>query len=103
MYRLLEEGWGIGCGVCALNCPKDALTMVKVREFTPEPNMISQFSRMRKEARHQSETILRTANKRALSRDSSQPISWLNQRKIKVIRLNLGKGQVGDLRNEKRS
>ena len=42
----------IGCGICAFNCPNDALTMVKVRELTPEPDLLSQFQRMQRESRH---------------------------------------------------
>jgi formate hydrogenlyase subunit 6/NADH:ubiquinone oxidoreductase subunit I len=26
----------IGCGICAANCPKDAIKMVKVREVVPK-------------------------------------------------------------------
>jgi len=51
-FIFFEEDRCLGCGICAFNCPSDALTMEKVRELTPEPDTISQWARMRREARH---------------------------------------------------
>ncbi|NVM27805.1 MAG: 4Fe-4S binding protein [Candidatus Helarchaeota archaeon] len=47
-----DENRCLGCGICAFNCPHDALTMVKVRDFTPEPNLPTQFKRVHKEGMH---------------------------------------------------
>ncbi|MFH1650741.1 MAG: 4Fe-4S binding protein [Chloroflexota bacterium] len=51
-YIFLEEERCVGCGICAFNCPNHALTMVKVRDFTPEPDVTSMIHRSRREARH---------------------------------------------------
>jgi Pyruvate/2-oxoacid:ferredoxin oxidoreductase delta subunit len=51
-FIFFEEDRCLGCGICALNCPKEALTMIRVRDFTPEPDMACQFQRMNKERRH---------------------------------------------------
>jgi Pyruvate/2-oxoacid:ferredoxin oxidoreductase delta subunit len=51
-FIFLEEERCIGCRVCAFNCPKEALTMVKVRDFIPEPDLATQLRRVQREARH---------------------------------------------------
>jgi len=51
-FIFLEEDRCIGCGICAFNCPHDALTMVRVNELTPEPDLTSQWNRVNREARH---------------------------------------------------
>ena len=38
---ILREEFCIGCGICAANCPKDAIKLVKVRDIEPpDKNMI---------------------------------------------------------------
>jgi Pyruvate/2-oxoacid:ferredoxin oxidoreductase delta subunit len=51
-FIFLEEERCLGCGVCAYLCPQQAITMVRVRDFTPEPDLASMWLRVEKEARH---------------------------------------------------
>lgn len=51
-FIFLEGERCIGCGICAYNCPNDALSMVRVSNVVPEPDLISQWSRVDREARH---------------------------------------------------
>ena len=38
---VLREDKCIGCGICAVNCPNDAIKMMKVRDIEPpEKNLI---------------------------------------------------------------
>ena len=51
-FIFFEDERCFGCGICAFNCPTGALTMVRVRELTPEPDRVSQINRVHREARH---------------------------------------------------
>jgi Pyruvate/2-oxoacid:ferredoxin oxidoreductase delta subunit len=51
-FIFLENERCIGCGVCAYICPTHALTMVKVRDFVPEPDLPSMWEKNEREARH---------------------------------------------------
>jgi Pyruvate/2-oxoacid:ferredoxin oxidoreductase delta subunit len=51
-FIFLEDERCLGCGVCAYLCPRDAITMVRVRDFVPEPNLASMFERVYRQARH---------------------------------------------------
>ena len=51
-FIFLEEERCLGCGVCAHLCPREAITMVRVRDYVPEPDLASMWQRMEREARH---------------------------------------------------
>jgi len=39
-FMVLKENMCIGCGICAVNCPNDAIKMVKVRDNIPPEKLI---------------------------------------------------------------
>ena len=51
-FIFLEDERCLGCGVCAHLCPQEAITMVRVRDFIPEPDLVSLWKRMERESRH---------------------------------------------------
>ena len=39
-FMVLKENMCIGCGICAVNCPNDAIKMIKVRDNIPPEKLI---------------------------------------------------------------
>jgi Pyruvate/2-oxoacid:ferredoxin oxidoreductase delta subunit len=51
-FIFLEDERCLGCGVCAHLCPRKAISMVRVRDFVPEPDLDSMFKLVYSMARH---------------------------------------------------